>query len=295
VDPGEEARLRERVMHRLAVATARTGGTVGWKELQAFDLGDGETRRLVSYMGIWNPQDLSATLTIVSSPDGPYNDKEAEGGFLRYDYRAGSDEGNNTKLRRAFELGMPLILLRKISDGVYVPVFPVFVVGDDRERRQFVIALDESLRFLNDPLHPTEDQRKYAERVVRQRLHQPVFRGQVIQAYERRCAVCSLRHPELLDAAHIVEDSHDEGIAHVTNGLSLCKIHHAAFDRLLLGVTTDYEVRINRELLEEIDGPMLKHGLQEMHGRRLELPRSRSEWPDPHRLAHRWDAFRSAS
>jgi putative restriction endonuclease len=246
-------------------------------------------------MGIWNPQDLSATLTIVSSPDGPYNDKEAEGGFLRYDYRAGSDEGNNTKLRRAFELGMPLILLRKISDGVYVPVFPVFVVGDDRERRQFVIALDESLRFLNDPLHPTEDQRKYAERVVRQRLHQPVFRGQVIQAYERRCAVCSLRHPELLDAAHIVEDSHDEGIAHVTNGLSLCKIHHAAFDRLLLGVTTDYEVRINRELLEEIDGPMLKHGLQEMHGRQLELPRSRREWPDPHRLAHRWDAFRRAS
>jgi putative restriction endonuclease len=246
-------------------------------------------------MGIWNPQDLSATLTIVSSPDGPYNDKEAEGGFLRYDYRAGSDEGNNTKLRRAFELGMPLILLRKISDGVYVPVFPVFVVGDDRERRQFVIALDESLRFLNDPLHPTEDQRKYAERVVRQRLHQPVFRGQVIQAYERRCAVCSLRHPELLDAAHIVEDSHDEGIAHVTNGLSLCKIHHAAFDRLLLGVTTDYEVRINRELLEEIDGPMLKHGLQEMHGRQLELPRSRREWPDLHRLAHRWDPFRRAS
>jgi putative restriction endonuclease len=283
------------MMHRLAVVTARTGGTVSWNELQAFDVGDGEIRRLVSYMGIWNPQDLDATLTIVSSPDGPYNDKEAEGGFLRYDYRAGSDDGNNTKLRRAYELGTPLILLRKISDGVYVPVFPVFVVADDRERRQFVIALDESLRFLKDPLHPTEDQRKYAERVVRQRLHQPVFRGQVIRAYKRRCAVCSLRHPELLDAAHIVEDSHDEGVAHVTNGLSLCKIHHAAFDRLLLGVTTSYEVRINRELLEEVDGPMLKHGLQEMHGRHLELPRSRREWPDPARLAHRWDAFRSAS
>jgi putative restriction endonuclease len=214
---------------------------------------------------------------------------------LRYDYRAGSDEGNNSKLRRAYELGTPLILLRKIADGVYVPVFPVFVVGDDREARQFLIALDESLRFIRDPLHPTEDQRRYAERIVRQRLHQPVFRGQVIRAYERRCAVCSLRHPELLDAAHIINDSHDEGIAHVTNGLSLCKIHHAAFDKLLMGVTTSYEVRINRELLEEVDGPMLKYGLQEMHGRRLELPRSRREWPDPERLAHRWSAFDAAS
>ena len=282
-------------MHRLAVATARGGGTVGWHELQAFDLGDGETRRLVNQTGIWNPRDLSATLTIMSSQDGPYNDKEAEGGFLRYDYRAGSDEGNNTKLRRAYELGTPLILMRKIADGVYVPVFPVFVVGDDRENRQFLIALDESLRFLDDPLHPTVDQRRYAERVVRQRLHQPVFRGQVIRAYDRRCAVCSLRRPELLDAAHIIEDSHDDGVAHVTNGLSLCKIHHTAYDRSLLGVTPDYEVRINRELLDDVDGPMLKHGLQEMHGRPLELPKARREWPNPARLAKRWEEFRSAS
>jgi putative restriction endonuclease len=282
-------------MHRLATVTARSGGTVGWQELQAFDLGAGQTRRLISQTGIWNPRDLATTLTIVSSPDGPYDDQEVEGGFLRYDYRAGSEEGNNTKLRRAAELGTPLILLRKIADGVYVPVFPVFVVADDRARRQFVIALDESLRFMSDPLHPTADQRRYAERVVQQRLHQPVFRGQVIRAYERRCAICSLRHPELLDAAHIVEDSHDRGVAHVTNGLSLCKIHHAAFDKLLLGVTTDYEVRINGDLLEEIDGPMLKHGLQEMHGRRLELPKSRREWPDRDRLAHRWTIFRDAS
>lgn len=34
---------------------------------------------------------------------------------------------------------------------------------------------------------------------------------------------------ERIDAAHIVEDGHELGIAAVRNGLALCKIHHAAF------------------------------------------------------------------
>jgi putative restriction endonuclease len=80
----------------------------------------------------------------------------------------------------------------------------------------------------------------------------------------------------------------------VTNGLSLCKIHHAAYDRMLLGITPDYEVRINQRLLDEIDGPMLRHGLQEMHRRPLTLPRQRSDRPDPERLALRFEAFQTA-
>lgn len=291
-----EAELRELIMHRLADAAARNGGVVTRGQLSAFDIGDGRIRRLVDQSrGIWNPRDLSATLSIVSSPDGPYDDREIAGGLLRYDYRAGSDEGDNSKLRVAAETGVPLILLRKIAAGVYVPIFPVYVVADDRERRQFVIALDESLRFLSDPLHLTEDQRRYAERVVRQRLHQPEFRGRVIRAYRTRCTICSLRHGELLDAAHIVEDSHELGHSVVNNGLSLCKIHHAAFDSKLLGIDPDFTVHLNRQLLEEVDGPMLKHGLQEMHGRRLELPASRNDWPDRDRLSLRWDRFRDAS
>jgi hypothetical protein len=54
-------------------------------------------------------------------------------------------------------------------------------------------------------------------RETRQRLHQPVFRSTVLRAYERRCAVCSLAHSELLDAAHIVADSDERGEASVRN------------------------------------------------------------------------------
>lgn len=159
-----EAQLRQRIMDALASRAASNGGVVSRAELSEFEIGGGETRRLIDAggAGIWNPRDLAATLTIVSSPDGPYNDTEIDGGLLRYDYRAGSDQGQNSKLRRAMDLGLPLILMRKIRPGVLVPVFPVYVTADDREARQFVIALDESLRFIVDPLHPNDAERRYA-------------------------------------------------------------------------------------------------------------------------------------
>jgi putative restriction endonuclease len=287
----EEQHLRQLIMDRLAERTVRNGGFVTRAELSAFDVA-GVTRRLIdTSKGIWNPRDLMATLSIVSSPDGPYQDREVEGGLFHYDYRAGSLEGDNTKMRRAAELGLPLILLRKIAASVYVPVFPVYVVDDDPAARQFVIALDESVRFMPKPAEWTEDQRRYAERVVRQRLHQPEFRGRVIRAYATRCSVCSLRHGELLDAAHIVADADEHGLPIVSNGLSLCKIHHGAYDAQLLGISPDYRIHIDRDLLIEVDGPMLKHGLQAMHGKTLELPSRRRDWPDRDRLAARFESF----
>ena len=291
ISDSDEYLLRQLIMARLAERTVHNGGFLSRAELSSFSLGESTRRLIDTGKGIWNPRDLTATLTIVSSPDGPYDDAEVEGGLFRYDYRAGSDAGDNTKLRRAAELGLPLILLRKIAPGVYVPVFPVYVVDDDRAARQFTIALDESLRFMPRPAEWTPDQRRYAERVVRQRLHQPEFRGRVIRAYATRCTVCSLRHGELLDAAHIIGDREEGGLPVVTNGLSLCKIHHGAYDAQLLGISPDYEVAINRDLLEEVDGPMLKYGIQGMHGRRLELPARKSDWPSRDRLAARFEQF----
>ena len=291
INSGAEEALRQRIMASLAERTAHNGGVITRAELSDFSVAPGERRRLIdTSRGIWNPRDMAATLTVVSSPDGPYADREVEGGLFRYDYRAGSDQGDNTKLRRAAELGLPLILLRKIAAGVYVPIFPVFVVSDDPSRKQFLIALDESLRFLRDPLHPTAAERRYAERVVRQRLHQPEFRGRVIRAYETRCAICRLRHGELLDAAHIRPDSKG-GMPIVSNGLAMCKIHHAAYDEDFLSVDPDYVIHIKPSLLEEHDGPMLLHGLQELHQHTIEVPRARAERPDPTLLDERHRVF----
>ncbi|MGH3358450.1 MAG: DUF4143 domain-containing protein [Nocardioidaceae bacterium] len=290
---GEE-QLRVRIMHALAEAAAETG-YVTRAQLSALDV-DGMPRRIIDQSrGIWNPRDLQATLTVVSSPSGPYDDQVVGDSLFTYDYRAGTVRGDNTKLRRAYELELPIILLRKIETGIYVPVFPVYVVADDQASRQFVLALDESLRFLRDPMDLSAQERRYAQRVVRQRLHQPEFRGRVLRAYQTRCAVCTLKHGRLLDAAHIVGDGEEGGDPIVVNGLSLCKIHHAAYDTNLLGIAPDYVVHVNRELLEEQDGPMLKHGLQEMNQRPLTVPSRATQRPDRERLARRYDTFRAAS
>src|SRR5690606_32731714 len=177
----------------------------------------------------------------------------------------------------------------------YTPVMPVYVVDDYPEQREFIVALDESFRFMGETRTLSEPQRAYARRLAKQRLHQPAFRTRVLLAYSTQCAVCCLRHGSLLDAAHIVPDSHELGTPTTPNGLSLCKIHHAAFDQNMLGITPKYEVQIAFDVLEEVDGPMLKHGIQEMHGRQLTVPQRPSDRPDRELLYWRWQQFASAT
>lgn len=289
---GVEAVLRERIFQALEERLRFGNGTITSSELSAFSV-DGRPRRLIANSkGIWNPNWLAATLSVVSSANGPYQDEEFAPGVWRYDYQANSELGDNTKLRQAHETMTPIILLRRISKGVYVPHFPVFVTGDNRTERYFTLTLPEVMH-LQSITH--SDTRAYVERTVWQRVHQREFRGRVLVAYEDRCAVCRLQHPELLDAAHILPDGHERGLPVVTNGISLCKIHHSAYDSDFMGIDPDYRVHINSELLVERDGPMLKHGLQEMHGGGLVMPRVRADRPDKESLAERFEQFLNAS
>jgi putative restriction endonuclease len=79
----------------------------------------------------------------------------------------------------------------------------------------------------------------------------------------------------------------------VNNGLALCKIHHAAFDQHIIGVTPDYQIKVKEDVLREKDGPMLKHGIQELQDQKLILPKSKKAWPNQEFLEHRFNKFRS--
>lgn len=241
--------------------------------------------------GIRNPLEFDSTLTIMtSSKKTQYSDGIGSDGLVRYSYQS-REGGDNVKLRAAFERADPLVYFLGVRPSYFVAFYPVYIVHDDPATRVVSLALDESLRYFDDPLNLKEYERRYAERVVKTRLHQPMFRARVLRAYASACAICNLKHAELLDAAHIIADGEDRGVAEVSNGLALCKIHHASYDRNLLGITPDYEVRIDRRLLDEVDGPMLRHGLQGMHGRRLTLPERRAEHPSKENLAERFARF----
>lgn len=293
MDAAVDAELlrREVIAATLRVRAEELGGAISLAELSDFELPDGTRQRLFDpgKGGIWNPKDFVATLAIVTSPDGPYADRES-GGLLTYSYQKGPEGGKNLKLRRALELNLPVIRFNKIAPNYYAPIYPVYVVGDNPITREFTLTVDEAIRAIpSAEMSPIE--KLYAARIVQQRVHQPAFRARVMLAYDRQCTVCNLKHVELLDAAHIIEDSSEQGAPEVTNGLSLCKIHHAAYDRKFLGISPDYVVHINKPLLTEVDGPMLKHGIQEMHGRSLSLPAAKKDRPDPDRLAERFDVF----
>jgi len=58
-----------------------------------------------------------------------------------------------------------------------------------------------------------------------------------------------------------------------------------------LTVRPDLIIEVRRAILEEEDGPMLLHGLKELHGKRIRPPSVRRYWPDPERLERRWERF----
>jgi putative restriction endonuclease len=97
-----------------------------------------------------------------------------------------------------------------------------------------------------------------------------------------------------LDAAHIIPDSDPDGIPSINNGISLCKLHHAAFDSFIIGISPDYQIEVRRDILDEEDGPMLLHGLKGMRGREILLPRSEILRPDRQLLDRRFEQFRRA-
>ncbi len=294
MDSAVERALRESVMAWVRQRADENGGFLHRQQLLEYRH-LGQSLPLIDFSrGIRNPAALTSTLSIVASANGPYDDVESDDGLLHYAYRKGDPfSGDNRKLRAAYETGMPLILFRKETPNFYTPVMPVYVVDDAPDENAFIIALDEAFRYMGDVRHLAPPQREYARRLAKQRLHQPAFRTRVLIAYETRCAVCSLRHGSLLDAAHIVPDSEEHGLPVTTNGLALCKIHHGAYDHHMIGIRPDYKIAVNAEVLQEIDGPMLKHGIQEMHGRTITLPAHRKDHPDRDALAWRWARFAS--
>jgi len=291
----DPALLRLEIFADLELFIESRGGFASRDELTTFTLRSGQPMPVIDRnKGIRNPANFDATLSIVSSGDksrnNVYDDAiDRENGLLYYSWAQGPlDAGDNRKLNVAFEQQTPIILFEKPLANVYVPIIGVRVIDVLPDRRQFVIDLDDS--GMRPSPTATLDKR-YVERLIKQRVHQPVFRARVLTAYNKRCAICTLKYAELLDAAHILPDTDERGLPIVTNGMAMCTIHHRAYDQNFLGVSPDYVVHINERMLADSDGPMLQYGLQAMNGKPLELPTRREDQPDREHLAERFAQF----
>ncbi|GAB3183904.1 HNH endonuclease [Nesterenkonia halophila] len=278
-------------------------------EIEEFEGHVPEARyRLILQEGIWKPAELMGALSLTSGAPGGrkgrnvYDDVLTEQGYVEYEFVSSpKKQHQNQALRDAFHYGLPLIYFRGIRKSLFDAYFPVWIVHVDEEKKRVLLNIVDGatpggrldLTFSEHGALP-ESEPAYGEHVVRTRLHQRDFRASVMYSYRTQCAVCSLGHARLLDAAHIVPDR-DGGIPDVNNGLSLCKIHHSAFDANILGVDPNYKVHIRHDILNEADGPMLKHGLQDHHGQPLRVvPQNRNERAGKDHLEYRFSQFQDA-
>ncbi len=302
VDPDFDGELRQAAVEWLKVRTNDGAEFMMTSEIQEFTFRGESFRLMDAQRGIRKPAQLSAALSIrtVYTPeqrDRPYEDQVGPDGLLRYKWRGNvADHPENRALRAAAIGKLPLIWFYGVGTAVYQPIAPVWVVWVEKEQQQFVIDLNITNEWIEQGSVVEQQLRRYIIRETRQRLHQPVFRSTVMGAYKVRCAVCALGHAQLLDAAHIVPDREEQGIASVRNELALCKIHHAAYDSRILRIRPDLVVEIREDLLEEIDGPMLRHGLQGRHNQPLmALPTARVERPARDLLEISYEGFRQAT
>ena len=297
-DREHDQRVRTAAFGWLASQVSGEEGVVSRDVIaRGFEFG-GERVRFVGPQGIFKPVMMDLPLSITTSPNSPYDDEMGADKLLRYKYR-GEDpyHRDNVGLRTAMEYRLPLVYFHGLVPGRYMAIWPVYVVGDAMGALEFSVTCEAST--LIDPVFSLQDEgepfgelkREYVATEVQRRIHQGAFRERVLRAYRNQCAFCALQHVELLDAAHITPDSALHGEPVVSNEMSLCRLHHAAFDRLMLGVHPSYVIHVRRDILEEVDGPMLKHGLQGLQGQRILAPSRRVERPDEGRLGERWEQF----
>ena len=190
-----------------------------------------------------------------------------------------------------------LVYFRGLIPGKYLALWPVYITGDAIHELTFTVSVDDqesmnsSATSEQEEQHSIEGRRRYVTRLSRTRVYQAGFRERIIRAYGSRCALCGLPYGELLDAAHIIPDNEPSGEPIVTNGLALCRLHHAAFDRYFLGVRPDYIIEIRPDVLEDSDGPTLQHAIQALHGQSIILPKSAAQRPSKESLSVRYKRF----
>jgi putative restriction endonuclease len=300
VDRETDGLIRIAAFTRLQDLQDHYGDVVPFLELQKGFAFRDSVVRFLGPQGIFIPKGMTIPLSITTAPEKPgkprpYEDEVGADGLLRYRYR-GSDVGHreNLGLRIAMTDRIPLIYFWGLVPGQYSPTWPAMVEADNPSLLTFTVGFD-AVNSDVSRAEPGEDARRaYVTQEVMRRVHQARFRQRVLAAYKCSCAICQLRHSELLDAAHILPDNHPRGEPVVPNGISLCKIHHAAFDRNIIGIRPDLVVEVRADVLKEIDGPMLRFGIQGCNGQAVRVPSRIRDRPDSELLGERFEMFRQA-
>lgn len=170
-------------------------------------------------------------------------------------------------------------LMQKGLENGYRQVEPIWnEFNEDRERllflsEQILADLEQQpieIKYaedLKDLTHLTGDTK---ERLVKTRVNQHLFRQIVLTNYESRCAITGINIPSLLAASHILPwASHEKERLLPENGICLSALYDKAFDKGLIGITPDLEVRVSQKLKAYSSEPYYQNHFAAIHGTKL--------------------------
>ena len=148
--------------------------------------------------------------------------------------------------------------------------------------------------LISEVEHPFSRQKPTAPIPEEDSIRRAGFRQAIMGLYNYTCAVCRLRIVTMdgesaTDAAHIIPlcISHSND---VRNGISLCKLHHWAFDKGLISLSETYQVFVSPLVVEQ--GPV-EWRLTKLRDKSILLPEHDQLYPAQEALAwHRKEILR---
>ena len=110
--------------------------------------------------------------------------------------------------------------------------------------------------------------------VTRQRVNQDFFRGAILASYNNACCITGLSNPELLIASHIKpwKDSDEAEKTNPQNGLCLNALHDKAFDRGLITITQNYQIKVSKSISDIVTGEAVQLYFMKYDGENIRLP-----------------------
>jgi putative restriction endonuclease len=112
---------------------------------------------------------------------------------------------------------------------------------------------DEERVFDEGEINEFSLPRRTVVRTITQRLREASFKRRVLTAYNSQCAFCSLQL-KLVDAAHIVPVAQEGSTDNTSNGLTLCSLHHRAYDNGLITIDESFKTLVSKRKMDDLRG-----------------------------------------
>jgi hypothetical protein len=258
----------------------------------------------ISGINLRNLGDGTKAILLFSSVKGPYSDRSDEDII----YYSGEGIVGDQKLTNAnkalvnsnsegrvifgFEKTDPkstewvYMGLLKVLDYDYLPQNGRKVYEFKIQKMQFEnpeIILKEQEELVNEAIssEPVLTEIRDTKQTFRKiKVRSAAFKTKIKELYEDSCAVCGIRrynkaqNPEV-EAAHIYPVEKD-GTDDLRNGLSLCKLHHWAFDGGLFVIEDNFEIKVLPDILNDFN----YEEIYRFDGKKLHLPKNKQIIPN---------------